>query len=74
MPLTWLSPMGGEGDTSCRHPFPGRPGLSSVALSTTSFRSLRFDCSIKEQNEQWDCAAKFEAFVLNKFFTSKGGE
>src|SRR5688572_20819389 len=28
MPLTWLSPLGGEGDTSCRRPFPGRPGLS----------------------------------------------
>src|SRR5436190_24345669 len=28
MPLTWLSPLGGEGGTSCRQPFPGHPGLS----------------------------------------------
>ena len=74
MPLTWLSPMGGEGDTSCRHPFPGRPGLSPVVLSATFFRTLRFDCSIKEQNEECGCGVKYEAFVLNKFFTSKGGE
>jgi hypothetical protein len=28
-----LSPRGGEGDTSCRQPFPGRPGLSQSCLS-----------------------------------------
>jgi hypothetical protein len=74
MPHAWLSPLGGEGDTSCRQPFPGHPGLSSAALSTTFFRPLRLDCSIKERRKQCEGFANFEAFVLNKFFTGKSGE
>jgi len=43
-------------------------------LSATSFRPLRFDCSIKERVGQCGCRAKFEAFVLNNFFTGQNGE
>jgi len=43
-------------------------------LSATSFRPLRFDCSIKEQARQ--CAGAFETkgFVLHNFFTGGIGE
>ena len=74
MPLNWLSPLGGEGDTSCRQPFPGRPGLSQ----SCSQRSLSVRCAstVLSRNEGRQCAsgAKFEAFVLNNFFTVENGE
>jgi hypothetical protein len=43
-------------------------------LSATSFRPLRFDCSINEQARTCADAAKFEVFVLHNFFTGENGE
>jgi hypothetical protein len=43
-------------------------------LSAVFFRPLRFGCSIKERSGECGRRAKFEAFVLNKFFTGQGGE
>jgi hypothetical protein len=74
MPLTWLSPLGGEGDTSCRQPFPGHPGLSQPCFQRRLSGRCAFDCSIKERDRQCGCRAKFEAYVLNKFFTAANGE
>ena len=54
--------------------FPRSPGIIPAVLSATSFRPLRFDCSIKERDKQCEWIAKFEAFVLNNFFTGKNGE
>ena len=54
--------------------FPRSPGIIPAVLSTTSFRPLRFDCSIKEHGKQCGSGAKFEAFVLNNFFTEASGE
>ena len=45
----------------------------SRALSD-HFRSLRCDCSIKERVRQCIRCARFEAFVLNNFFTGRTGE
>jgi len=55
-------------------PFPRSPGIIPAVLSATSFRPLRFDCSIKERDKQCRSFAKFEAFVLNNFFTIQHGE
>ena len=49
--------------------FPRSPGIIPVVLSAESFSPLRFDCSIKERVGLCDSRAKFEAFVLNNFFT-----
>ena len=54
--------------------FPRSPGIIPAVLSATSFRPLRFDCSIKEQRRECNGCGKLEAFVLNNFFTIETGE
>lgn len=54
--------------------FPRSPGIIPVALSVSISASLHCDCSIKERGRRCGSGAKFEAFVLNKFFTAGSGE
>src|SRR3954469_25833621 len=54
--------------------FPRSPGIIPAVLASTYFRPPRCDCSIKERGRQCGACAKFEAFVLYKFFTGETGE
>ena len=61
-----LSPRGGEGDTSCRQPFPGRPGLSQPC----SQRRLSGRCASTVLSRNEEDSAKWFGKRKALFFTT----